>query len=61
MLKLIIVIYDELTTSNRRLVNSEFQRYTITAFSGGGEAGHCGSDCVVVGFKTTCAISAYHH
>jgi hypothetical protein len=38
MLKLIIVIYDELTTSNRRLVNSEFQRYTITAFSGGGEA-----------------------
>ena len=23
--------------------------------------GHCGRDCMVVGFTTTCAISAYHY
>ena len=23
--------------------------------------GLCGCDCIVVGFTTTCAISAYHH
>ena len=23
--------------------------------------GRCGCDCMVVGFTTTCAISAYHH
>jgi len=23
--------------------------------------GHCGHDLIVVGFTTTCAISAYHH
>ena len=23
--------------------------------------GHHGHDCMVVGFTTTCAISAYHH
>ena len=23
--------------------------------------GHRGRDCMVVGFTTTCAISAYHH
>jgi len=23
--------------------------------------GHCGRDRMVVGFTTTCAISAYHH
>ena len=22
---------------------------------------HCGHDCMVVGYTTTCAISAYHH
>jgi len=25
------------------------------------EWGRCGHDCMVVGFTTTCAISAYHH
>jgi hypothetical protein len=23
--------------------------------------GRCGRDCIVVGFTTTCAFSAYHH
>jgi len=23
--------------------------------------GPCGRDCMVVGFTTTCAVSAYHH
>jgi hypothetical protein len=23
--------------------------------------GHCGRDLMIVGFTTTCAISAYHH
>ena len=25
------------------------------------QRGHCGHDCMVVGFTTTYAISAYHH
>jgi len=25
------------------------------------KGGCCGHDCMVVGFTTTCAISAYHH
>ena len=36
-----------------------FPSHTITYLAGGG--GHRGSDRMVVGFTTTCAISAYHH
>ena len=36
----------------------EFCIYTFTSVL---DRGHCGHDCLVVGFISTYAISAYHH
>jgi hypothetical protein len=50
------VISERLTSLSKAFRNQAVKKvHPITT------GGHCGRDRMVVGFTTTCAISAYHH
>jgi hypothetical protein len=50
-------IVDHHSLNFLNLIGGLFKNLIYTS----GHRGHRGLDCMVVGFTTTCAISAYHH
>jgi hypothetical protein len=60
----IIKLYLQQIVIQLKMCKQEFfllliQHYSLTPSAIKGDP--CGRDCIVVGYTTTCAISAYHH